>query len=99
MENGFELLPRRRVGEDNLCQFIPTKLSVRRHEVIPEGGLDLGEGRLAGLDQFPRQYIGIHQGSALLLEKAGGGGFAHAHTASQAEDFHRLKAEQRVSAR
>ena len=99
MENGFQLLPCRRIGEDNLCQFIPSKLPVRRDEIFPEGGLDLGESRLTGLDQFPRQCIGVHDGSALLLEEAGGSGFAHAHTASQAEDFHRLKAEPRVRAR
>ena len=43
---------------------------------------------LAGLDELPGKLVGVHDLRAALAQEAGGGGFAHAHAAGQAANFH-----------
>ena len=88
MENGFEFFARGGIGKNDSRQFIATKPSVRSHDAFSEFSLDFRERGLAGLNELPREFVGVHHLCAAGAEEFGGGGFAHAHAASQTADFH-----------
>jgi hypothetical protein len=88
MENRFELLPGNCIPEDKTGEFITAQLSIRGDNFIAESSLNFTESRLAGLDEFASEMVSIDYSNAALLEKRGGSGFSHAHTAGQSEQFH-----------
>ena len=90
VEDGFEFFAGDRIGENDSRQSIPVQLAVRTEGVLSEGGLDFRQGGLAGLDEFTRQFVGVHHLDAAGAEEFGGGGFAHANAARQTADIHRL---------
>ena len=91
VENGFEFFAGGGIGKNDSRQFIPTQPAVRGNDGLAECGLNFGEGGLAGLDELPREFVGVHHLRAAGAEELGGGGFAHAHAAGQTADFHGLK--------
>ena len=91
VENGFEFFTGGGIGKHDSRQFITTKPSVRRNDCPAKFSLNFREGGLAGLNELPREFVGIHNLRAAAAKEFGGGGFAHAHAAGQTADFHRLK--------
>jgi len=91
VENGFEFYTGGGIGKNNLRQFIPAKPSVRGNDGPAEGGLNFGEGGLAGLNELPREFVSVHHLRASGAEEFGNGGFAHADAAGETADFHWLK--------
>jgi CheY-like chemotaxis protein len=91
VENGFEFFTGGGIGKNDPRQFIPAKPAVRGHDAVAEFSLDFGEGGLAGLNELPREFVGVHHVRAAVAEEKSGGGFAHAHAAGQTADFHWLK--------
>jgi hypothetical protein len=93
VENGFEFFARGGIGKNDFRQSIAAKPAVRGDDFFSEFSLDFRERGLAGLNELPGEFVGIHHLRAAGAEKLSGGGLAHAHTASQTADFHRLAAE------
>ena len=88
MEDGFKFFARGGIGKNDFRQFIATKPAVRGDDFFAEFSLNFGEGGLAGLNELPREFVGVHHLRAAGAEESGSGGFAHAHAAGQTADFH-----------
>ena len=91
MQNRLQLPPRGGVGENNFSKFIAAQLTVRGNQAVSESDFDFIQRGLPGLDEFAREFVGVHDLRAAFAEKAGGGGFAHARAAGQTANLHGLK--------
>ena len=60
MEDVFEPLAGGGVGENAAGQFIAAQSAVRPDDFGAEGCSNLSERRLAGLNDLPRQVVGVH---------------------------------------
>ena len=91
VENGLEFFTGGGIGKNDSRQFIPAKPSVRSDDGSAEGRLNFGYGGLAGLNELPREFIGVHHLRAAGADEFSRGGLAHAHAAGETADFHGLK--------
>jgi hypothetical protein len=85
MENGLKLISGDGILKNNIGEFIAAQLSVRRDDFVAKNAPNFSEGRLAGLDEFAGEMVGVHNPGAVLLKKFGGGGFAHTDTTGEAK--------------
>ena len=69
MKNRFEPMEGVGVGEDTTGQFIAAQTAIRSGDLRAKGRHDLGQGRLAGLNDLARQVVGIHDRNAALPEE------------------------------
>jgi len=88
VEDGFQFFAGIRVRKNDPGKLIAFQFASLSNDGFAEGGLDFVEGRPAGLDELPGKLVGVHDLRAAFAEKIGGGGFAHAHAAGQAANFH-----------
>jgi hypothetical protein len=88
MQDGLKFFAGAGILKNNPGEFGPVQFTRRADDFFAKDGLNFDEGRLAGLDKLAGEIIGIHDGHAAFTEKTGGGGFAHAHAAGEAADFH-----------
>jgi hypothetical protein len=79
MKDFFEPLAGSDVGEDTAGQLIAAQSAIRPGDLGAEGGQNLRQGRLAGLNDLSRQIVGIHYWHPARAKEPGRGGLAHAN--------------------
>jgi len=88
VEDGLEFLAQGRIAEDAASDFGAIEPARGIQSVAAEGGDDFRERRLAGLDDFASENVGIDNRDIALTEQITRGGFAHADAAGYAQDDH-----------
>jgi hypothetical protein len=88
MEDGFELLALFGPGENDPGEFTAAEVASGIDDFRTEGGTDLLERRLAGLDKLAGEFVGVNDGKAAAREDGSGRGFTHADAAREADDNH-----------
>jgi len=88
VEDTLELFAGGRLGKDAAGQFAAEQVAVRGNDSGSEGLADLGEGRLAGLDDLAGELVGVNDWDVPFAEEASTGGLAHADATGESQDFH-----------
>lgn len=88
MEDALELFAGGRIGKNEPRELTTPQPPIGADEARSEQTLDFGQGRLAGFDDLTGQVVSVDDGNAALLDEVSGGGFAHADSASESDDFH-----------
>lgn len=88
MDNRFEGLAARIVGEDEPGERLAIKAAIGADDAGAKRGLDFAQRRLAGIDDLARQRVGVHDRDKPLLQQLPGGAFAHADAAGKTNHLH-----------
>jgi hypothetical protein len=88
MQDGFQVRPRPGVGKDHAGQITAIETAVGHQEGLAEPLQNFTQSRLARFNKLARDEIGVRHLNAALGQQLPGGGFAHAHAACDAKEFH-----------
>lgn len=88
MSDGFQLGERPGILENNRGKRLAPELAGGIFEVTPKSLENFREGGLTGRHDLSCQIVGINHRDATIPKNLGGGGFAHANAAGEAEGFH-----------
>jgi len=80
VQDRFKVLPTIRIGENLLAKVIAAQPTLTIQAIRPKSRNDFRQRRLARLDQFPGELIGIDNGYSLPREAMADFRFAAANT-------------------
>lgn len=88
MDDAFELPAFHWIAEDDVSEGLSVKRAVLVEDRLSEKCDDLSPSRLAGLNDFTGQFVGIDDDRAVLLEHLGDGALAGGDAACEADQNH-----------
>ena len=85
MQDGFQALLRRGIGEDDGAHRGAVERAVGRHHAVAEAGADRRHRGAAGRGQFMGDGVGVDHRDAVRGEQVGNGALAAADAAGEAD--------------